>query len=180
MMDTPTILAIDGDPKNQQILKESLESAKFNVLTSASGDEAWSQIQDNKPDIIVSELDLPGIDGFELLDRIQGNPTSSSTPIVFLTNRRNLEDRMRSLRSGVKDYMIKPLHVKEVIARLQMILRRNEQNGNDESDVSRKVMGRLEEKETLHHRIPWFNQKYSLKKGTWPFWVYVFKDYASG
>jgi CheY-like chemotaxis protein/signal recognition particle receptor subunit beta len=146
MMETPTVLAIDGDPKNLQILKESLESAQFRVVTSGNGDEAWEQIQERKPDIIVTELDLPGIDGFELLGRIQGNPSFSSTPIVFLTNRRNLEDRMRSLQSGVKDYMIKPLHVKEVIARLQMILRRIEQNGHDETDENRKVMGKLEEK----------------------------------
>lgn len=145
-MDAPNILVIDGDPKNLQILKESLESANFRVTTCNNGNDAWGIIESRKPDIIISEVDLPGLNGFELLDRIQKNPVAASIPIIFLTNRRNLEDRLKSLRSGVKDYMIKPLHVKEVIARLQMILHRLERLRHEESESNKKVVGRLEEK----------------------------------
>ncbi len=144
-MDKPRIVVVDGDPKNLQILRESLESADFEVTTSGNGEDAWTMIQTRRPDIIVSEVDIPGIDGFQLLQRLQGDPGSSAIPMVFLTNRRNLQDRIKSLRTGVKDYMIKPLHVKEVIARLQMILRRLESLQNDDSGNNRKIVGRLED-----------------------------------
>jgi len=145
-MDNPTILVIDSDPKNLQILKESLESSDFKVITSSDGNEAWSQ----KPDMVVSEVDIPGMDGFKLFEKLQNDPLGASTPFVFLTNRRNLEDRVKGLRSGVKDYMIKPLHVKEVIARLNMILRRIDKIKTEESGISRKLTGRLEEVSVEH------------------------------
>ncbi|TDI78810.1 MAG: response regulator, partial [Caldithrix sp.] len=149
-MDNPTILVIDSDPKNLQILKESLESSHFKVITNSDGNEAWGTIQSQKPDIVVSEVDIPGMDGFQLFERIRNDPLSASIPVVFLTNRRNLEDRLKSLRSGVKDYMIKPLHVKEVIARLNMILRRIDRIKTEESGISRKLTGRLEEVSVEH------------------------------
>jgi len=149
-MDNPTILVIDSDPKNLQILKESLESSNFKVITSSDGNEAWSTIQSQKPDMVVSEVDIPGMDGFKLFEKMQNDPLGASTPVVFLTNRRNLEDRLKGLRSGVKDYMIKPLHVKEVIARLNMILRRIDKIKTEESGISRKLTGRLEEVSVEH------------------------------
>ncbi len=149
-MDNPTILVVDSDPKNLQILKESLESSNFKVITNNDGNKAWSTIQSQKPDIVVSEVDIPGMDGFQLFEKLQNDPVGASTPVVFLTNRRNLEDRLKSLRSGVKDYMIKPLHVKEVIARLNMILRRIDRIKTGESGISRKLTGRLEEVSVEH------------------------------
>ena len=149
-MDNPTILVIDSDPKNLQILKESLESSNFKVITSSDGNEAWSTIQSQKPDMVVSEVDIPGMDGFKLFEKMQNDPVGASTPVVFLTNRHNLEDRLKGLRSGVKDYMIKPLHVKEVIARLNMILRRIDRIKTEESGISRKLTGRLEEVSVEH------------------------------
>lgn len=145
-MDAPNILVIDGDPKNLQILKESLESSNFRVTTCDDGNKAWGIIQSKRPDIIVSEVDIPGLNGLELLEKIQKDPVAAAIPLVFLTNRRNIEDRLKSLRSGVKDYMIKPLHVKEVIARLHMIFRRLERLRHEEMEPNKKVVGRLEEK----------------------------------
>ncbi len=144
-MDTHKILVIDGDPKNLQILKESLESANFAVTVTGNGQDAWQIIQSHKIDIVVSEVDTPGLDGFQLLEKLQTDPMHAATPLVFLTNRRNLEDRVKSLSTGVKDYMVKPLHVKEVIARLQMILRRIELVKGEDAETTRKVVGRLEE-----------------------------------
>lgn len=149
-MSSQTILVIDGDSKNLQILKESLEGADFQVITANNGNDAWASIQSERIDLIVSEVDIPGIDGFQFLEKLQKDPTGAAIPLVFLTNRRNLEDRIRSLRSGVKDYMIKPLHVKEVIARLQMILRRIERMKTEDTDFARKEVGRLEEQSVEH------------------------------
>ncbi|MDQ7065603.1 MAG: response regulator [candidate division KSB1 bacterium] len=145
MMENPVILVVDADPKNLQILREGLESSGFTVLAAVDGQEAWEKVYTERPDLILSEVSLPKLDGFQLLERIKQEPTTAAIPIMFLTNRREIQDRVRSLRGGVKDYMIKPLHVKEVIARIRMILRRMERMRNEEVEPTRKLVGRLEE-----------------------------------
>jgi DNA-binding response OmpR family regulator len=144
-MDNPTILVADGDPKNLQILRESLEASGFEVIVASDGLQAWQKISSDVPDLILSEVNLPKLDGFQLLEKLKADPVTSSIPLMFLTNRRELQDRVRSLRGGVKDYMIKPLHVKEVIARVRMILRRMERIREEDIDSARKLAGRLEE-----------------------------------
>jgi len=145
-MDNTKILIADREPKNLQILKESLENNTFQVLIAESGEDAFRKVQEEKPDLMISEVDLPDFNGFQLLDRLQSDPVGASLPIVFLTNRRDLDDRLKGLRSGVKDYMIKPLHVKEVVARVKMILRRIERIKTDDGENDRKIVGRLDEK----------------------------------
>lgn len=144
-MDNPTILVADGDPKNLQILRENLETAGFEVIIAADGMQAWQKISSSVPDLILSEVNLPKLDGFQLLEKLKADPVTSSIPLMFLTNRRELQDRVRSLRGGVKDYMIKPLHIKEVLARIRMILRRMERIKEDETETAKKLVGRLEE-----------------------------------
>jgi CheY-like chemotaxis protein len=144
-MDNPTILVADGDPKNLQILRESLEASGFEVIVASDGLQAWQKISSDVPDLILAEVNLPKLDGFQLLEKLKADPVTSSIPLMFLTNRRELQDRVRSLRGGVKDYMIKPLHVKEVIARVRMILRRMERIREEEIESNRKLAGRLEE-----------------------------------
>lgn len=144
-MENPTILVADGDPKNLQILRDSLEASGFEVIVATDGLQAWQKISSEVPDLILSEVNLPQLDGFQLLEKLKADPATSAIPLMFLTNRRELQDRVRSLRGGVKDYMIKPLHVKEVLARIRMILRRMERIKEEEIDSSRKLAGRLEE-----------------------------------
>ncbi len=145
VMENPTILVADGDPKNLQILRDSLEASGFEVIVAADGLQAWQKISSEVPDLILSEVNLPKLDGFQLLEKLKADPATSTIPLMFLTNRRELQDRVRSLRGGVKDYMIKPLHVKEVLARIRMILRRMERVKEEEVDSSHKLVGRLEE-----------------------------------
>lgn len=144
-MDNPTILVADGDPKNLQILRENLEAAGFEVIIASDGLQAWQKISTGVPDLILSEVNLPKLDGFQLLEKLKADPVTSSIPLMFLTNRRELQDRVRSLRGGVKDYMIKPLHIKEVLARIRMILRRMERIKEDDAETAKKLVGRLEE-----------------------------------
>jgi len=144
-MDNPTILVADGDPKNLQILRENLEAAGFEVIVASDGLQAWQKISTGVPDLILSEVNLPKLDGFQLLEKLKADPVTSSIPLMFLTNRRELQDRVRSLRGGVKDYMIKPLHIKEVLARIRMILRRMERIKEDDAETAKKLVGRLEE-----------------------------------
>lgn len=144
-MENPLIFVADADPKNLNILRDSLESSGFSVMVAEDGLQAWEKIQSEQPDLILSEVNLPNLDGFQLLEKLKEDSRTSIIPMMFLTNRRDIEDRVRSLRGGVKDYMIKPLHVKEVIARIRMILRRFERVKSEDSEASKKMVGRLEE-----------------------------------
>ena len=143
-MKNPTILVADGDSKNIQILRENLEVSGFDVIAASDGMQAWQKISSDAPDLILSEVDLPKFDGFQLLEKLQADPTTSSIPLMFLTNRRDQQDRVRGLRGGVQDYMIKPLHVKEVVARIRMILRRRQRIKGDAAEDTQKLVGRLE------------------------------------
>ncbi|MBN1349370.1 response regulator [candidate division KSB1 bacterium] len=145
-MSKQTIIVADSDPKNLQILKENLEAASYRVITVADGVQAWEKIAQNLPTLVLSELLLPGIDGLQLLERLQKNESTSKIPLIFLTNKRELQDRVRSLKMGAKDYLVKPLHVKEVIAHIKMVLGRLERRkAEDNGNSFFKIEGSLEE-----------------------------------
>ncbi|KAA3662992.1 MAG: response regulator [Calditrichaeota bacterium] len=144
-MEDKKILVVDTDPKNLQILKEAFEASGFQIDTASDAEQALRVLGASLPQLILSEVNLPEIDGFQFLQKLKQNPATSHIPVIFLTNRRDLQDRVRSLRGGVKDYLIKPVHVKEVIARIRMILRRLERVKNEEIDAANNVVGRLEE-----------------------------------
>ncbi|MBN2088493.1 response regulator [candidate division KSB1 bacterium] len=144
-MSEQLILVADGDPKNLQILKEHLGEANFQVATVNTGLQAWEYIKKSRPTLVLSEVTLPGLDGLQLLEKMQKDPETAPIPLIFLTNRRELQDRVRSLKMGAKDYLVKPLHVKEVIAHIKMVLARLARRQADDSQSFFKLNGRLEE-----------------------------------
>ncbi len=144
-MSEQLILVADGDPKNLQILKEHLGEANFQVTTVNTGLQAWESIKKSRPTLVLSEVTLPGLDGLQLLEKMQKDPETAPIPLIFLTNRRELQDRVRSLKMGAKDYLVKPLHVKEVIAHIKMVLARLARRQADDSPSFFKLNGRLEE-----------------------------------
>jgi CheY-like chemotaxis protein len=135
----------DSDPKNLQILKENLEVAGFRVATVSNGVQAWDLIRKAPPTIVLSEVNLPELDGLQLLERIQNDEQLAPIPLIFLTNKRELKDRVQSLKMGAKDYLVKPLHVKEVIAHIKMVIARIERQRSNETNSYFKIAGKLEE-----------------------------------
>jgi DNA-binding response OmpR family regulator len=144
-MISPIILVADSDPKNLQILKENLEAAGFQVITVADGTKAWDEIRDHEYNLILSEVNLPGLNGFQLLEKLQADPNTSHLPLIFLTNQREVQQRVRAFQLGAKDYLVKPLHVKEVIAHIRMIQRRLEKTNGEQLNSYTKFSGRLED-----------------------------------
>lgn len=144
-MNEQSILVADSDPKNLQILKENLELAGFRVATVANGLQAWELIQKTAPSIVLSEVALPEVNGMQLLEKIHNNEQVAHIPLIFLTNKRELQDRVNSLKMGAKDYLVKPLHVKEVIAHIKMVLTRLDRRRLNGTNSYFKLMGKLEE-----------------------------------
>ena len=144
-MTNQIILVADEDIKNLQILKENLEASGFLVITAPNGNKAWEEIQRTPPKLILTEVNLSGLNGYQLLERLHADPNTASLPLIFLTNQREIQQRVRAFELGAKDYLIKPLHVKEVIAHIRMVLRRLERRKAEQFETYMKFSGRLDQ-----------------------------------
>jgi two-component system, OmpR family, response regulator len=116
------LLVVEDEPNILELLAASLRYAGFEVVTAAAGGEAVQAAHRHRPDLIVLDVMLPDIDGFEVLQRLRTGGTR--TPVVFLTARDATEDKIRGLTLGGDDYVTKPFSLEEVIARIQAVLRR--------------------------------------------------------
>ncbi|PSM45018.1 DNA-binding response regulator [Streptomyces dioscori] len=119
---TDRVLVIDDDPGIRRLLISALGFAGFEVDVAGDLTEALEQVARTPPDVIVLDVMLPGADGFEILQLLRDR--GIGVPVLFLTARDAIEDRVRGLRLGGDDYVTKPFSVVEVGARLQALLRR--------------------------------------------------------
>jgi two-component system OmpR family response regulator len=116
------VLVVDDDPGIRQLLISALGFAGFTVDAAGDVTEALAQVARRPPDVIVLDVMLPGADGFEILQLLRDG--GITVPVLFLSARDAVEDRVRGLRLGGDDYVTKPFSVVEVGARLQALLRR--------------------------------------------------------
>ncbi|MFG3441903.1 response regulator transcription factor [Nonomuraea sp. NPDC047897] len=116
------LLIVEDDPNILELLAASLRFAGFDVTTAKSGLDAVAAVQRHRPDLIVLDVMLPDLDGFEIVRRLRGGGTH--TPVVFLTARDETEDKIRGLTIGGDDYVTKPFSLEEVVARIHAVLRR--------------------------------------------------------
>ena len=116
-----TVLIVDDDKKITELLKAYFTKENFTVLTSYDGIDALLSIKTHKPDIIILDLMLPGIDGFEVLKRLRKD---NNIPVIMLTARDEETDKLIGLEIGADDYIAKPFSPREVVARAKVVLRR--------------------------------------------------------
>jgi DNA-binding response OmpR family regulator len=126
-MAKPQLLLVDADPRSLRVLEVSLKNEGFSVTTAADGRDALSKLDFAVPDLILTDISLPRIDGFELVRQVKQNRELEKIPIVFVTSSTALEDKVRSLELGVEDYITKPIFVRELITRVNMLLARRAQ-----------------------------------------------------
>ncbi|MGA5507003.1 response regulator transcription factor [Streptomyces umbrinus] len=119
---TDRVLVIDDDPGIRRLLISALGFAGFEVDVAGDLTEALEKVARRSPDVIVLDVMLPGADGFEILQLLRAR--AIDVPVLFLTARDAIEDRVRGLRLGGDDYVTKPFSVVEVGARLQALIRR--------------------------------------------------------
>ncbi len=115
------ILAVDDEKPIAQLLRVSLSRAGYECVCAYDGIEAANLIEKEPFDLILLDIMLPGIDGFELMDYIR----STGIPVIFLTAKNAVADRVKGLRMGAEDYMVKPFDVLELLARVDGVLRRH-------------------------------------------------------
>jgi two-component system KDP operon response regulator KdpE len=123
MSSDKTVLVVDDEPRVLQFTKMNLELEGFRVITAADGYEAIDKVVKELPDLVVLDVMMPHMDGFETLKRIR---EISSVPVIFLTVKGTEFDRVHGLDLGADDYMTKPFSPRELASRIRAVLRRTE------------------------------------------------------
>jgi DNA-binding response OmpR family regulator len=114
-----TVLVVEDEPDIRDLLRRYLDRAGMGVLVAATGAEALTKLEDARPDLILLDLGLPDVDGTEVLERARPH-----TPVVVLTARSAVSDRIAGLRAGADDYVVKPFSPTEVVLRVRAVLGR--------------------------------------------------------
>lgn len=139
MKNTSLILVVDDTLANLEIISEALSDAGYEVAIATSGDRALKQIQYSVPDLILLDLMMPGIDGFETCKRLKKNPCSRDIPVIFMTASSDAEDKVKGFRLGAVDYITKPFQEAEVLARVQLHLQLRHLTKNLEAMVAART-----------------------------------------
>lgn len=118
------ILVVDDDPRITDLLRRILAYEGYSVAVAASGHDALTRSLEHAPDLIILDIMLPGIDGFEVARRLRA--AGDNVPILMLTARDAVPDRVKGLETGADDYLVKPFAHEELLARVKAMLRRNQ------------------------------------------------------
>ena len=118
------VLVIDDSPMVREMLKDAFQAEGFRVMEAGSGEEALKIAWKEHPDLIIADIKMPGIDGWEVCRQIRKHPYTSFIPFIFLTEKREVSDRIRGLEMGADDYVTKPFEPEELLARAKAIFHR--------------------------------------------------------
>jgi DNA-binding response OmpR family regulator len=113
-----TLLIVDDNLKNLKVLLDLLKDRGFDILVARSGEEALDRVNHQLPDLILLDVMMPGLDGFETCHRLKANQTSREIPIIFMTALTDVESKLKGFEMGGVDYVTKPVEYQEVMARL--------------------------------------------------------------
>jgi len=118
-----SILTVDDNVVNLKLLTSALLKEGYKALTAVDGTQARQIASCEKPDLIILDIMMPGEDGFEVIRRLKRDPRTASIPVIFLTSKSELDSKMLGFDLGAVDYVTKPFHVQEVIARVRLHLK---------------------------------------------------------
>ncbi len=121
-----TILVVEDEMDIRMSLQDMLENEGFNVLTAKNGKEGLELSVSKEPDLILSDILMPQMNGYELLKKLQENPNTAATPFIFLTAKVDVKDFRKGMTSGADDYLMKPFKIDEVLTAINTRLRKKE------------------------------------------------------
>ncbi|MBR8836134.1 MAG: response regulator [Stigonema ocellatum SAG 48.90 = DSM 106950] len=119
---TDSILIVDDNPTNLSVLKLALNATNFSVRMAANGEKAIEQVYRNAPALILLDVDMPVMDGFEACRRLKSDPVTSHIPIIFMTALADTKNKVKGLSLGAVDYITKPFEQEEILARVKVQL----------------------------------------------------------
>jgi len=154
MENKTTILVVDDEPAIRMGLAAAIGKRGYHVITAENGDEGFLKAKENLPSLIISDVMMPAVNGFEMRQKMSADPQLASIPFIFLTARTAVEDRISGIRDGADDYITKPFVTDELLARIEALLRRvhaEQERGREQiKSVALEEMNRLR-KEVLQN-----------------------------
>ncbi|MBT8369128.1 MAG: SpoIIE family protein phosphatase [Deltaproteobacteria bacterium] len=152
------ILLVDDNPTNLQVLRQTLKSINCKMLIAKNGESALAIALEDHPDLILLDIMMPGIDGFEVCHRLKSDPSTEDIPVIFLSALGDTEDKVRGLQLGAVDYVSKPFQPDEINARVNTHLtihrlRREVQNQRDQLEHELEVVSEVQ-RGLLPKRLP--------------------------
>ena len=147
MENQTTILVIDDEPAIRIGLAATLSRRGYAVMTAMNGDDGYLKAKQTPPDLIISDVMMPDLDGLAMKEQMSADPQLAHIPFIFLTARTGSEDRVSGIRSGADDYITKPFVTEELIARIEALLRRvkteQERAGEQAKQAAQEQMEKL-------------------------------------
>jgi len=131
------VLAVDDNPLNLELLQTYLDGVDCEVAIAGSGPEALEIVAQMLPNLVLLDVMMPGMDGFEVCRRLKANPKTRFVPVVLVTSLERVEDRVRGFEAGADDFMSKPIDQAELLARVRSLFRSNELH--DQLDDAERV-----------------------------------------
>jgi two-component system phosphate regulon response regulator PhoB len=131
------ILSVEDEEDIQEVVKYNLLREGYRVNCAGTGEEALKSVRDGRPDLILLDLMLPGVDGLEVCRRLKRDPDTEGIPVIMLTAKGEESDIVAGLELGAEDYITKPFSPKVLIARIRAVLRRKSRQVPDENEVVR-------------------------------------------
>ena len=124
-----TVLVIDDEPELAKLVDYNLTKAGYLVLTARDGEAGIAAARKHAPDLVVLDVMMPGLDGWEVCKKLRAEPSTAAVPVIMLTAKAEEADRVLGLELGADDYLVKPFSVRELAARVKALLRRADANG---------------------------------------------------
>ncbi|MCP4231275.1 MAG: response regulator [bacterium] len=121
------VLVVEDDPSIKEIITFSLETDGYRYVVASDGEEALRQVEQEPPDLILLDLMIPKVDGIEVCRRLKNGFLTSGIPIVMVTAKREVSDKLKGMEAGADDYIIKPFNRAELLARVKMVMMRTRQ-----------------------------------------------------
>ncbi|MDP8206995.1 MAG: response regulator [Candidatus Electryonea clarkiae] len=145
------ILVVDDTRITRKILDTMLKGVGYEVVFATDGEEAISQALAEDPDIILMDVNMPKMNGFEAALEIKSNPESSNIPILFVTTRDEIEDKREAFQLGADDYILKPFNNEDLLVRIDRRLERQREEKDHETQARKETLSQL--MITLAHHI---------------------------
>ena len=156
MKDKPVILVVDDQPQNVELLEAHLVPQGYEIVKAANGEEALGKLSTNQIDLILLDVMMPGMDGFEVTRRVRQDDKHRLLPIILVTALRETEDRVKGIEAGCDDFLSKPVDKVELLARVRSLLKvkaYNDLMANYRKELEAEVTRRTEELRHAFERI---------------------------
>jgi DNA-binding response OmpR family regulator len=146
-----TILIVDDEPTNVDMLSQELEEEGYNLLAACDGEEALIKVQEHQPDLILLDVMMPKVDGFTVCRILKGSGKTILIPVILLTALRAHEDRVRGIEAGADDFISKPFDRDELLAKIRALLRQKRQRDALEKNLKEQLQSTTKDLE--HARL---------------------------